>query len=386
MTTAVTSASPTTCTTPDARRPGRAGFRFGRFGRFGGLGRLGRFGGLGRFGKLVVGSAIAVTAVVATAGTAAATTVTVQPGGDLFTIAAQYGTTVSALEAANGITNPNLVYAGAVLQIPGSPGTPPPATTVTLQAGDNLTQLASQYNTTVAVIDAANGIANPNLVYAGTTLKIPASTPSPTGARTPAPPTTVVVGLGQTLTSIAATYNTTVADLVSENDITNPNFVTAGTLLRLPSTWVLADYGWPSALVNDPAALALVPDFMSAAKTYNVPLSLLEAMCWWESGWQATVTSPTGAVGECQLEPYTTAFVNSSLLGGANLNPLVPAQNIELAAAFLGDLLAKTSDNEHLALAGYYQGLLSVQQNGMLSSTQTYVQGILGYSAIFAAG
>ncbi len=374
MTTAVTPASPTTCTTPGGRRPWGARFR------------LGRFGGLGRFGKVVVGSAIAVTAIAVSAGTAAATTVTVQPGDDLFTIASHYGTTVSALEAANGITNPNLVYAGAVLQIPGSPGAPAPATKVTLQPGDTLIQLASQYNTTVAVLEAANGIANPNLVYAGAVVQIPAGAPAPAAASAPAVPTTVVVAVGQTLTSIAATYNTTVADLVSENDITNPNFVTAGTLLRLPSTWVLADYGWPSALVNDPAALALVPDFMSAAKTYNVPLSLLEAMCWWESGWQATVTSPTGAVGECQLEPYTTAFVNSSLLNGANLNPLVPAQNIELAAAFLGDLLSKTNDNEHLALAGYYQGLLSVQQSGMLPSTQTYVQGILGYSAIFAAG
>src|SRR5271154_5026906 len=100
MTTAVTPASPTTCTTPGGRRPWRDRSR------------------LGRLGKLVVGSAIAVTAVVATAGTAAATTVTVQAGDDLFTIAAQYGTTVSALEAANGITNPNLVYACAVLQIP----------------------------------------------------------------------------------------------------------------------------------------------------------------------------------------------------------------------------------------------------------------------------
>ena len=112
--------------------------------------------------------------------------------------------------------------------------------------------------------------------------------------------------------------------------------------------------------------MALVPTFVAAAAAYDLPASLLEAMCWWESGWQANVVSPTGAIGMCQLEPYTTAFVNSVLLGGANLNADLPGQNITLAAAYLHYLLTLTGGSQSQALAGYYQGLLSVQQTGCL--------------------
>jgi hypothetical protein len=53
------------------------------------------------------------------------TTHVVQPGETLYLIAIRYGTTVDALAAANNITNPNLIYVGQVLVIPGGT-TPPP--------------------------------------------------------------------------------------------------------------------------------------------------------------------------------------------------------------------------------------------------------------------
>ena len=349
-------------------------------------------------GRLVVGMALAATAVILIAGPAGATTVTVAPGQDLTSIARTNGTTVSALEAANGITNPGLVYAGAVLQIPGSTGATPASTTAMVAPGEDLTSIARKYGITLAVLEAANGITNPNLVKAGTMLQIPSTTPTPQSSAPPVA-TTVVVAVGEDLTTIARQNATTVAALVSANDITNPNVVAAGTILHLPATWVLSDYsaattatpgatpaeaGLPAALVADPSRIALMPDFVSAAAAYDLPPSLLEAMCWWESGWQPAVVSPTGAIGLCQLEPYTTAFVNSVLLGGANLSATIPGQNITLAAAFLHYLLTLTGGSERQSLAGYYQGLLSVQQTGMLASTQTYVQGILAYAAMFA--
>src|ERR1700691_3849116 len=47
------------------------------------------------------------------ANAAFAATTTVRPGDTLSAIASRYHTTVTALAAANGITNPNLVFAGA---------------------------------------------------------------------------------------------------------------------------------------------------------------------------------------------------------------------------------------------------------------------------------
>ncbi len=56
-------------------------------------------------------------------------TYVIQRGDTLSTIAARHGVTVSALIQANNLTNPNLIYAGQTLVIPGSsgaPGEPPP--------------------------------------------------------------------------------------------------------------------------------------------------------------------------------------------------------------------------------------------------------------------
>ncbi len=62
--------------------------------------------------------------------TSASGTHVVQRGENLYRIALRYGLTVSTLAAANGISNPNRVYVGQVLRIPGggsSPHAPAPA-------------------------------------------------------------------------------------------------------------------------------------------------------------------------------------------------------------------------------------------------------------------
>jgi LysM repeat protein len=46
------------------------------------------------------------------------TTYVVQPGDNLYRIAARFGVSVAALQQANGIANPNLIFVGQVLLIP----------------------------------------------------------------------------------------------------------------------------------------------------------------------------------------------------------------------------------------------------------------------------
>jgi LysM repeat protein len=57
-----------------------------------------------------------------------------------------------------------------------------------VQAGDSLDKIARQFGTTIAALVALNGIANPDRLIEGTRLKIPPPT-APTTA-VPAPPTT----------------------------------------------------------------------------------------------------------------------------------------------------------------------------------------------------
>ena len=98
------------------------------------------------------------------AGVAFAATTTVRPGDTLSAIAQRYGTTVSALAAANGITNRNQIYAGTTLQVPGPPpvaraasgpsaaAAVTPGGTVAVRSGDTLSSIAARYHTTVAAL------------------------------------------------------------------------------------------------------------------------------------------------------------------------------------------------------------------------------------------
>ncbi|HEX3053843.1 MAG TPA: LysM domain-containing protein, partial [Aggregatilineaceae bacterium] len=125
----------------------------------------------------------------------------VQAGENLYRIALRYGVTWPAIAAANGITNPNLIYVGQVLIIPAPGTTPTPATpipgapvpttapstggTYTVVAGDTLSRIALRFGTTVQAIVSANGITNPNLIYVGQVLTIPGGSSAPVATPVP---------------------------------------------------------------------------------------------------------------------------------------------------------------------------------------------------------
>ncbi len=280
---------------------------------------------------------------------------------------------------------------------------PAGAASVRVSQGETLSELAARYHTTVAALAAGNGIRDPNRVVAGQVLQIPGPAPATTAGATPG---TVVVAPGESLWTISERTGVTVAALAAANGIRDPNRVQAGQVLRVPAgsgspggtagpggmvlasaTAPLPSGGssrLPAQLRSSPPRLALRPVFAHFAAAWGVPANLLEGMCWWESGWQSTIVSSTGAIGIGQLEPSTVTFVEQDLLGGARLDPRVPSQNIEMAAAYLHWLLARAGGSESRALAGYYQGAASVAAHGMYPETKLYVTGILATSALFA--
>lgn len=128
-----------------------------------------------------------------TASVLADATYVVEPGDTLSYIAAKYGVSVDSLISANGITDPNLIYVGQRLTIPGaSSGSQPPASTPTpvpsgdgvyiVQPGDSLSVIAARYGVTVTSLVSANGIADPSLIYVGQRLAIPGAAPRNPGA------------------------------------------------------------------------------------------------------------------------------------------------------------------------------------------------------------
>ena len=100
------------------------------------------------------------------------TVYTVVSGDTLSGIASRYGTTYQRLAEYNGISNPNLIYPGQQIKIPGSSNKGSNATYYTVVSGDNLTKIANRYGTTVNQLVSWNNIANANLIYPGQKLRV----------------------------------------------------------------------------------------------------------------------------------------------------------------------------------------------------------------------
>lgn len=97
-------------------------------------------------------------------------TYTVKPGDALSLIAERHGVSTAALAAANGIANPNLIYPGQVLTIPGGSSS---SRKYTVQRGDTLSGIGERFGVPWKSIQAANNIADPDRIFAGQVLVIP---------------------------------------------------------------------------------------------------------------------------------------------------------------------------------------------------------------------
>lgn len=112
----------------------------------------------------------------------------VRQGDTLRSIAALYNTTWQAIAARNALANPNRIYVGQRLVIP-APGTNVNQTVrrYTVQRGDSLTSIANRYNTTVQALATTNGLTTTSILYVGQVLQLPAQG----GVITPSQPAVV---------------------------------------------------------------------------------------------------------------------------------------------------------------------------------------------------
>lgn len=259
-----------------------------------------------RFRALIVGLSLALGVAVFSVD------YTVQRGDTLGRIAKEHGVSVNDLVQANNISNPNLIYPGQVLTIPGQGGQ---NDVVHLVAqGETLNKIAAQYGADVSRILSANTIPNPNLIRIGQEILIPHAGGSRSGGSGSSSVSDRtgqyhVVKRGETLTRIAAQYAGVSADdivrangvvdgriyagaalylsgpgyiasgssgssrytvrsgdrlgdiaarhgvsvntLVSQNNISNPNVIRIGQVLQIPSggQWVCPVVG--SSFMND---------------------------------------------------------------------------------------------------------------------------------------
>lgn len=168
---------------------------------------------------------------------------TVQRGDTLSDIAREHGVDLTDVIAANDLADPDLIYPGQSIVIPGKD------VTHVVARGETLSKIAISYGTTARALADANSITNPNLIRIGQQITISGSakgsTTAPGGsggssgnASSETTGTTErsgdfhVVRSGDTVESIAAKYGVSAASIRTANGIVG-NSIFTGTRLFL---------------------------------------------------------------------------------------------------------------------------------------------------------
>jgi soluble lytic murein transglycosylase-like protein len=282
----------------------------------------------------------------------------------------------------------------------------------TVQPGETLWSIASSNNLTTRTVAAFNGLSEDAQVVLGSTIMVPstvegyaalqqaglvpadpaAAAPAPAAAADTAPavPTGApppaggyTVRTGDTLSALAAGAGVSVADMAAMNGLDPGGLLIAGTVIKLPS-------GAPApAGAAEPAPAPVVPaadpvptatrvsatDIQNVAAQYGVSPSLAAAVAWQESGFNNDMVSSANARGVMQVMPGTWDYVQQNL-SQRPLDPASATDNVHAGVMYLKQLLNQSGGDENTAIAGYYQGISSVQNRGMFDDTQQYVANV----------
>ena len=266
-----------------------------------------------------------------------------------------------------------------------TPAPPAPSakpSTYTIRAGDTLTGIAIGLGVSLTELAQANGISDPNRIYVGEVLVVPGRSSSSNGGTsggsgggaTSGSSVEHVVLSGETLGGIADNYGVDLGSLASANNISDPNMIRVGQRLAIPSDYTLP-VGLFGRSATSPSKLQLVPMFNLWADANAIPRDLVKAVAYHESGWNNSAISSVGAIGIGQIMPDTAVFISEVLIG-KKLDSRIPEDNIRMSARYLRYLLEETGWSTDQALASYYQGLSSVRSRGWYDDTKQYVANI----------
>ena len=255
-----------------------------------------------------------------------------------------------------------------------------------IRSGDTLTSIAHRYHTTVARLIALNHLpGNGNLIYAGQSLRVPAPPVAKPRSEWRTVIKTYVVRPGDSLYAIAARQHVNPRVIARRNHLPRSLIVIIGQHLaiphrvhvvtRAPSAPVVGrPHLFTGGTVPPPAQVAAI--VRATAHRWGVDPSLALAVAWQESGFNQRWISATDAVGAMQIEPYTGAYLSAYVVH-RHLNLYDAHDNATAGVALLAILLRETHGHAAKAVAGYYQGLASVQSRGMFNDTKAYVRSVL---------
>lgn len=194
------------------------------------------------------GSVVAALLLSVVVATPAAAEYEVADGETLSQIAQRHRVAVSALASANNIADPDVVISGTVLVIPDGDG----GTTTSghvVRPGEVLSAIAAQHGVSVAALAAANGISNPDLIYSGRTLALQGSggqaEQSGGQAASPAEVGGSLIGDG------------TPADRATVRQLITDAAASRGWNPAIPLGLAMMESGWNNTVVSSAGALGL---------------------------------------------------------------------------------------------------------------------------------
>jgi LysM repeat protein len=329
-------------------------------------------------------------------------TYVVRSGDTLSAIAARRGVSLAALLKANRLSTRSVIHIGQRVRIPGagaaSAGRPAaaasPTATYTVRSGDTLSAIATRTRTPLGTLYKLNRLSARSIIHPGQHLRVRGTS---SGAARTSGTTAYTVVSGDTLSGIAARKGVSLASLLKANHLSARSVIHVGQKVRVPSaakpvspsTNSFAGRTYPQATVSaanrNRAALAArsVPSrtqtramIIATARRHGVDPKLALAVAWQESGWNQRQVSVANAIGVMQVIPSSGEW--ASQMVGRRLNLLNTQDNITAGVAILRSLTRSAATTDQ-AIAGYYQGLASVQKSGMYADTKSYVKAVTSH-------
>ena len=249
----------------------------------------------------------------------------------------------------------------------------------TVQSGDTLSGIALKFSTTSSKLAQLNSISNPNLIYVGQRLLVNQSSnsnssssgqSSSTTTNTEASSASYTVKSGDTLSGIASQYNTTVNQIVSLNQLSNPNLIYVGQVLKLKNSQTTN----PSSSSSSTAATTVgtytvkAGDTLSAiASRYSTSSSTLASL--------NSLSNPNLIYVGQVLKVSSNASTSSSTSSSANSTVTTAASYTVKAGDTLSAIAAKYGTT--------YQALAST--NSISNPNDIYVGQVIKVSATATA-
>lgn len=163
----------------------------------------------------------------------------VEDGDNLTFIAEQYDVTIEAIRLVNHLRDADVLVVGQELIIPGGVGDAV-AAVANVRLGDSMATVAKSFDTTIDALLEANLLINRDYVPV---VDQRLSVISHTGTDQPNPMQGIshITDKGETILEIAAQYGLPPAQISEANDLTYPVRLYPGQRLRIPSTGVFQD-------------------------------------------------------------------------------------------------------------------------------------------------